>query len=91
MVRALLEGVALLTVQLIEAAQAVAPIGDTISIDGGLSKSRYFAGFLAAASNRKIRVPAMHELTGARSCKIVRHRLDSRAQRCRGIYTQWVG
>lgn len=63
MVRALLEGIALLTVQLIEAAQAVVPIGDTISIDGGLSKSRYFAGFLAAASNRRIRVPAMHEFT----------------------------
>jgi len=70
MVRALLEGVALLTVQLIEAAQAVAPIGDTISIDGGLSKSRYFAGFLAAASNRKIRVPAMHELTALGLAKL---------------------
>lgn len=63
MVRAVLEGIALLTVRLIEAAQAVAPIGETISIDGGLSNSRYFAGFLAAASGRTIRVPAMRELT----------------------------
>lgn len=63
MVRALLEGIALLTVRLIEVAQTVVPIGDTISIDGGLSNSRYFAGFLAAASGRTIRVPAMRELT----------------------------
>ncbi|TQN59653.1 glycerol kinase [Agrobacterium tumefaciens] len=63
MVRALLEGIALLTVRLIEAAQAVVPVGDTISIDGGLSNSRYFARFLAAASGRTIRVPAMRELT----------------------------
>ncbi len=63
MVRALLEGIALLTVRLIEAAQTVVPIGDTISIDGGLSNSRYFARFLAAASGRTICVPAMRELT----------------------------
>lgn len=63
MVRALLEGIALLTVRLIEAAQTFVPIGDTISIDGGLSNSRYFARFLAAASGRTICVPAMRELT----------------------------
>ncbi|NTE83985.1 glycerol kinase [Agrobacterium tumefaciens] len=63
MVRAVLEGIALLTARLIEAASAVAPIGDTISIDGGLSNSRYFARFLAAASGRTICVPAMRELT----------------------------
>jgi len=63
MVRAVLEGIALLTAGLIEAASAVAPIGDMISIDGGLSNSRYFARFLAAASGRTIRVPAMRELT----------------------------
>lgn len=63
MVRAVLEGIALLTVRLIEAASAVVPIGDTISIDGGVSNSRYFARFLAAASGRTICVPAMRELT----------------------------
>lgn len=63
MVRAVLEGIALLTAGLIEAASAVAPIGDMISIDGGLSNSRYFARFLAAASGRTIRVLTMRELT----------------------------
>ena len=63
MVRAVLEGIAMLTVGLIEAASETAPLGGTISIDGGLSQSAYFAQFLASASNRTISVPAMHELT----------------------------
>lgn len=63
MVRAVLEGIAMLTVGLIEAASGVVALGPSISIDGGLSQSRYFAQFLASASNRSISVPAMHELT----------------------------
>lgn len=63
MVRAALEGIALLTVGLIEAAQAGrAPI-TAISIDGGLSQSACFARFLAAASGRTVNVPALHEMT----------------------------
>jgi len=63
MVRALLEGIAMLTVRLIDAMPPATPIDNTISIDGGLSNSRYFARFLAAASGRTICVPAMRELT----------------------------
>lgn len=63
MVRAALEGIALLTVGLIAAAErAGAPITE-ISIDGGLSQSGYFARFLAAASGRAVKVPAQHEMT----------------------------
>ena len=63
MVRAALEGIALLTVGLIDAAQPPgAPITE-ISIDGGLSQSAYFARFLAAASGRTVKVPDMHEMT----------------------------
>ncbi|WP_371347737.1 FGGY family carbohydrate kinase [Ancylobacter sp. IITR112] len=63
MVRAALEGIALLTVGLIDAAErAGAPI-PALSIDGGLSQSAYFARFLAAASGRTVNVPAMHEMT----------------------------
>lgn len=54
---------ALLTVGLIEAAAVhVGPI-ETLSIDGGLSQSDYFARFLAAASGRTAHVPALHEMT----------------------------
>ena len=57
--QAVLEGIALLTATLLDAAPEVT----TVSIDGGLSQSPYFAQFLASASNRTITVPAMHELT----------------------------
>ncbi|SCW94776.1 FGGY family carbohydrate kinase [Ancylobacter rudongensis] len=63
MVRAVLEGIALLTVGLIDAAaEGGAPITE-ISIDGGLSQSRSFASFLAAASGRVVKVPDLHEMT----------------------------
>ena len=63
MVRATLEGIAMLTVGLIDAAAAQVGAIAEISIDGGLSQSDYFARFLAAASGRAVRVPAMHEMT----------------------------
>lgn len=63
LVRAVLEGIAMLTVGLIKAAAEIADLGPGISIDGGLSQSTYFAQFLASASNRTITVPSMHELT----------------------------
>jgi glycerol kinase len=63
LLKAVLEGVAMLTAGLIEEAARIESIGEIISIDGGLSQSRYFAGFLATASNRTIRVPPMRELT----------------------------
>ncbi|MGF6178793.1 FGGY family carbohydrate kinase [Ensifer sp. 4252] len=63
MVRTVLEGIAMLTVGLIEAAADVIEAASGISIDGGLSQSAYFVQFLASASERPIVVPAMHELT----------------------------
>lgn len=63
LVRAVLEGIALLTVNLIEAAGEAVAAGASISIDGGLSQSAAFAQFLASASTRTITVPTMHELT----------------------------
>ena len=63
LVRAVLEGIAMLTVRLLEAAADVTELGSSISIDGGLSRSSYFAQFLASASGRTIIVPSMHELT----------------------------
>lgn len=63
MVRAILEGIALLTTKLIENTSEIVPLNNTISIDGGLSQNAYFAQFLASASGRTIIVPQMHELT----------------------------
>ncbi|MEI5677810.1 MULTISPECIES: FGGY family carbohydrate kinase [unclassified Mesorhizobium] len=61
--RAVLEGIAMLTVGLIDEAARSAGVGKTISIDGGISQSAYFAQFLASASQRTIVVPEMFELT----------------------------
>lgn len=63
LVRAVLEGIAMLTVGLVDAAAEVTELGPSVSIDGGLSQSAYFAQFLASASKRTITVPSMHELT----------------------------
>lgn len=63
MARAVLEGIAMLTAQLIQTAAQITPLGNRISIDGGLSQSPYFAQFLASACGRTITVPAMHELS----------------------------
>ena len=63
MVRAALEGIALLTVRLIEDAAAIVGPIEEIAIDGGLSQSHYFAQFLANASGRAVKVPTLHEMT----------------------------
>lgn len=63
LVRAVIEGIAMLTATVIAAASEVMALSPTISIDGGLSQSAYFARFLAAATNRIITVPPVYELT----------------------------
>jgi glycerol kinase len=63
MVRAVLEGIAFLTVGLIKQARSTVRLGATISIDGGVSQSAYFAQFLASAAARTITVAPMPELT----------------------------
>jgi glycerol kinase len=61
--QALLEGVALRTAEVIDAIHAHAPVGEDIPIDGGLSRSAYFAQFLADALARTVTVGAFDERT----------------------------
>jgi len=63
MIRAVLEGIAMLTAKLVATAALSLPLGTRISIDGGLSQSRYFARFLASACQKTISVPSMYELS----------------------------
>ena len=63
LVRAVLEGVAMLTASLIDTAARTCPLGRAIAIDGGLSQSHYFAEFLASACQRSVAVPSMYELS----------------------------
>ena len=64
MMQALLEGIALLASTVMAAINKLSPLGPLLSVDGGLSRNRYFTQFLAEALNKRIRVPSSAELTG---------------------------
>jgi len=64
MVQAVLEGVALLSGELIAAMDRATPLSGAISIDGGLSKNPYFCRFLADALSRPVSVAGSADLTG---------------------------
>lgn len=61
--QAMLEGIALLTCDVIAAMGREVAIGATISIDGGVSRNAYFCQFLADASGRTIAISEMDEIT----------------------------
>jgi glycerol kinase len=63
MVQAALEGIALLTVDVIDAMAWRIPVAQNLSIDGGLSRSPYFAKFLADALGREVVAQSFDELT----------------------------
>ncbi|HEY3146617.1 MAG TPA: FGGY family carbohydrate kinase [Dongiaceae bacterium] len=64
MMQALLEGVALLAERVMAAIGRLSPLAPTLSVDGGLTRNRYFTRFLADAMHKGIRVPSSPELTG---------------------------
>ena len=63
MVQAVLEGVALRIAEVIAAMHEITPIGDEISIDGGLANNAYICQFLADVLGRHVRVTGLPELT----------------------------
>jgi glycerol kinase len=63
MVQALLEGIALRTAEVAAAMDGLVPLGQRISVDGGLTRSTYFVQFLANALQREILLPGFDELT----------------------------
>jgi glycerol kinase len=64
MMQALLEGVALLAHKVMVAIDKLSPLAPVLSVDGGMTRNRYFTRFLADAMNKRIRVPSSAELTG---------------------------
>lgn len=63
LVRSVLEGVALRAAEVVTAMASHIALGDSISIDGGMTRNAYFCQFLADALGREIRVPAATEIT----------------------------
>lgn len=71
LVRAVLEGVALRSAEVLAAMDRLVPLAGAVSIDGGLSRNPYFCEFLAAALGREVTVPASAELTGLGTARLV--------------------
>ncbi|MEQ1880332.1 MAG: FGGY family carbohydrate kinase [Burkholderiales bacterium] len=70
LVRTVIEGVALRSAQAVAAMNKCLPLAGTISIDGGMSRNRYFGKFLASALGRTITVPSAPDLTGLGICRL---------------------
>ena len=64
LMQALLEGVALLAEKVMAAIDKLSPLAPVLSVDGGMTRNRYFTRFLADAMNKRVRVPSSAELTG---------------------------
>jgi glycerol kinase len=65
MMQALLEGIALRSVEVLAAMASVQPVTGQVSVDGGLSRNRYFTGFLADTLGRDLHLSDEAELTAA--------------------------
>lgn len=65
LMQALLEGVALRTIEVLAAMAALQPVAGRLSIDGGLSRNPYFTGFLADTLGRNLFLSDEPELTAA--------------------------
>ncbi|NJM29759.1 MAG: glycerol kinase [Rhizobiales bacterium] len=70
MMQALLEGVALRAAEVMSAMAELLPLGESISVDGGLSKNPYFLQFLANALQKTIVVPGSAELTALGTARL---------------------
>lgn len=63
LIKALLEGIAFRTAEVVAAMDRQVAVAPSISIDGGLSRSRYFCRFLADILGRTVVRPRFDELT----------------------------
>jgi glycerol kinase len=64
LMQSLLEGVALLAQTVMAAIDKLSPLAPVLSVDGGLTRNRYFTRFLADAMDKRVRIPSSAELTG---------------------------
>lgn len=99
LVQAVLEGVALRTGEVIAEMSRLVPIGDEISIDGGMSANPYFCQVLADVLARRVKVQAMSELTAKGTALMAAGRADGGDEKITGLRVyeplnasaQWAG
>ncbi|MGV6847607.1 MAG: FGGY family carbohydrate kinase [Marinibacterium sp.] len=63
LVQAILEGIAFRSAEVIAAMQTAIPVTSTISVDGGMTRNRWFCQFLADCLGREVRISAETERT----------------------------
>ncbi|QKJ88590.1 Glycerol kinase [Paramixta manurensis] len=63
MLQSILEGIAIRSAEVIAAMEKISPVGDAISVDGGLSSNTYFRQFLANLIKKRVVVPDNREMT----------------------------
>ena len=74
--RAVLEGVALRAAEIVRVMARPAAPGQRVSVDGGLSRNRYFTQFLAAAIGRPIELATMPHVTALGLLALCAHGQD---------------
>lgn len=63
MLQSLIEGVALRTAEVVEAIGRLVPIGERISVDGGMAKNAYLLRMLADVTGKTVSIPSSTDLT----------------------------
>lgn len=72
MLQSVLEGIALRSAEVILSMDKLSPLGETISIDGGVSKNKYFKQFLSNVLQKKLVTPANNEVTAIGTALLAR-------------------
>ena len=72
MLQSILEGIAVRSAEVIIAMDKVSPLGDNISVDGGLSSNLYFKQFLANLIQKNVVSPANREVTALGTAMLAR-------------------
>jgi glycerol kinase len=63
LMQSVIEGVALRTAEVISAMAELLPVGDTLSVDGGMARNPYLLQVLADVTGRAVTVPSSTDLT----------------------------
>lgn len=72
MMQSILEGICVRSAEVILAMEKISPLGNTISVDGGLSSNSYFKQFLANLLQKNIEAPANREVTALGAALLAR-------------------
>lgn len=78
LMQSVIEGVALRTAEVISAMAELLPVGEALSVDGGMAKNPYLLQFLADVTGRTITVPSSTDLTALGTARMAMRGLGHR-------------